>query len=532
MASLPTAATDSLIAATSRRQVIAACAYGGPLGGSGLSSFRSLPRTPVLVAFAYLTVAYGTTRWFEGWESVEGAAMAAAGSAAFFQYLRGSLRLSLLSALIGGLWWALHPVSRSLWMFESLSRAELFPLVVPLAVLSLANQARVSGRIGLLVVGMLGGLALGGDPIAAIPPLGLIMVCMIIESFASEPNLGTTRRLRIWALMLCGIIAIGVASHFAGSFFGWSGESDHSQASPRLSSIPSPLLHWIDPQGFIEARLPATTASERGWDGSQYMGCSLILLALVGVIKSRRFDGLVTRRVAAMGVVGFACLWLTLPDESLHTQTVLLFRESTVRRYVDPISLHLVGLAILIAFTLPTALGVSLVRLIRASRPMSLPAILAGTGAAWAWWYFAPSDLFTATVQLHSNLAMHAATSVFALGLIVAASVGLQRLLDCERILRKLVVSFVVITVTALDLLGLPPNGASDSSNNVSTSPVEGRLHTPVVKEGERAQVVFTEVNRLPDRLAAQLPLSFYRRPELPRSTVCCDPDQKKLQFI
>lgn len=360
--------------------------------------------------------------------SLAKATVLSAAAAATFWYLRRVLAIGVWIALPFSIVFLYHPLSAAMSVGDSTVSATLPMLLVPL-VAGLSHLLVTNRDIRLaMVLGGLLGVGLVVDRVGGGAMVGLSLTLLLSEALITQKERGGSRFWRRFALhlavaaALCAVVALaapGVLSHFGIDM------ADGVEHAPPAHSVISAPLALVDRDGLLASRLSKLPDDLTG-GGACYLGWPIIVLCLVAVWPGSCGDR--RRRAAGLVMLVLALTWLIRGDASLHVQLQRLFEFATVKRYVEPLTLHLLGLLVVPLLLLVTSGFLAAARLVTRRNRLTFPAVVFGSTVVMAWWATSPADVTPSGVSLSSALAGSQTTKVLMAFLLVAvAATGLRR---------------------------------------------------------------------------------------------------------
>ncbi len=271
----------------------------------------------------------------------------------------------------------------------------------------------------------------------------------------------------------------------------------------------------VDRDGLLASRLDALPDDLTAGGGRHYLGWSLLVLCLIAVWPMRRDGGdehplTATRRFALLLVLAFSLMWVMRGSESLHAQLVRMFEFGTVKRYVEPATLHLLGV-----MTVPLLLGcvvllLSVGTLLSGRKPWTWVAVFGASTAVITWWTLAPHPpLPTSTLSSGVASGSAVAASIPAMLLVCGAAAGLQRLMaGAKAKLKRLAVWLIALAILAADVApyverGMNPGVAEPAQASATANPVSA-IQT---RGGAPKVSLLRRVKGLPTQLGSHPPL-------------------------
>lgn len=372
----------------------------------------------------------------------------AGAAAGAYVCLRRMMVLPVWVALLGAVLFLCHPlcVART---HPSIALTEALPLLLVPWMLLLCRQCAQSRRIGMALACA---VMLGIVVALCVPVWGMAVVlpvlCLAAELVLIEPKIAWRRHLGRFVLIAIIAALSGLASLTALSR--WGLRSSNLQLSDAQTALTAPLT-LVDRDGALSSRLAKLSAELISGGGAHYLGISLIILCLIAVWPSRH--GYTARRAAAWIVLAMSLIWLSL-GKNLHIQLLSLMEFATVRRYVEPAALHLLGVMVFVLLAVGLSLFLSTARLISGPGRWTLPAVVVASVLSMLWWRTAPPELWpTITRWLAPERSLPLLQSLAAMLLVGAAAGGLHRAVHVQRSWhRRLLTAAVIIALLAVDV--------------------------------------------------------------------------------
>jgi len=231
---------------------------------------------------------------------------------------------------------------------------------------------------------------------------------------------------------------------------------------PTPSAIPGAGVNpfsLVDRGAVLASRLDTLPAEVVAGGGVGYLGWFVLLLCLVAVWPVGRQAP--TRRAGLVLTLAFLLVWATFGAQNPHARLRELIEYATVRRYVEPATLNLLGaLTVLLALLVLLAF-LATAALLSGKCRWTCPVVLVSSAMALGWWTAAPGNLGETAGRISVAVCgSMPVRSAVALLLACVAALGLQR---CSRAPRRrhrrLVLSVVLLALTLLDLSGRPMSG-------------------------------------------------------------------------
>jgi hypothetical protein len=398
----------------------------------------------------------GGLKWIGG---VVGVAMTASdvlvisvAAAAAFWFMRGVLGVGFWVALPCSLIWLCHPLQLGSIIGISASAACWPVLLVPV-VFAVAGGA--AARFGLRG-GVFLGLTLGGA-LAVTGRGGVILVALaaVFTAYGVMAAHQPSRQPISWKTYALGmLIVIVVATFVALALPGVAGQFGavlpvQGTAAIGSNAATAPFA-WVDRTGLLASRLPVLPEDLRAGGGSLYLGWSMVALCLIAVWP-RAADS--SHRGAALLItLAFTALWFACGTESLHAQLVRMFEFATLKRYVEPATLQILGL-----MTVPLAILILVLFLAvggLSRRRWTFVSVIAAAATVLLSWAVTPADVLPTSIA-QSNAPQNSALlrPLVAFLFVSGAAAGLQRLLDATTTSpRRLVVWMIVLALMAVDI--------------------------------------------------------------------------------
>jgi len=376
------------------------------------------------------------------------AAVVAGAAAGAYLCLRRMMVLPVWAACLGAVLFLCHPLCVAK-THPSIALAEALPLLLVPWMLLLCRQCARRRRIhvALSCAAVLGIVAVLGASTWAIAMM-LPVLCLATEFVLIERQIAWRRHLG-WFVLVVIIAALGGLALFA-ALSRWGPFSTNLDAAKAQTALTAPLA-LIDRDGALSFRLVKLPNELVAGGGAHYLGFSLITLCLIAVWPSRHCDH--SRRAAAWIVLAMVLIWMSL-GKNLHIQLQSMMEFATVRRYVEPATLHLLGVMIVALLAVGLLLFLSTARLISGPRRWTLPAVMVASALLMLWWRTAPPELLPAITRwMAPERSLPILQSLTAMLLVDAAAAGMHRTAHAQVSLhRRLLTAAILIALVATDV--------------------------------------------------------------------------------
>ena len=197
--------------------------------------------------------------------------------------------------------------------------------------------------------------------------------------------------------------------------------------------------------------------------------------------------------MGALLLLALALLWLLRGPDSLHVQLRRIFEFATVKRYVEPATLHLLGLLAIPLLAMPLLVFLAAGGFLRRRPRWTISSVLAASAAAILWWGTSPAavqGLAGRAINSIQGATMLTALAVFPL--FCGAAAGLQRLRRAARRRSgRLLLWLCVMVLLVADFCG-PARRAVDRVGEPSVHACAARTYE---NERECAQVLLTDLS-------------------------------------
>ncbi|MCG8404722.1 MAG: hypothetical protein MI923_05940 [Phycisphaerales bacterium] len=361
-----------------------------------------------------------------------------------YVYFRHAMQLATWIALTAVLLFLCHPLSvtRS---DPSVALSETTPLLIAPWMMLLSRSCMRSPRSMMI----LGQSAIMGLLLATCVPswqvfVTLLIACLTLELVLLEKNTFHINALKRLGASIIIAAGTGMAMSAANSVFPVAVNQPETMAEP--TGITAPLA-WVDRNGVLSSQLGKWSEDSISDGGRHYLGCCTILLCLIAVWPSQRHHQ--TLRAAGLIAMAMFFTWLTL-GQNLYEQLQRMFEFATVRRYVEPSTLHVLGLMSLALVTLGVVVFLSVATLAGRCRPWSLVGILLASTVVMFW---CRTSVTALTSLSGSAAAMPILNTLTAFLLTCGAAVGIRCVCHKNLSMRgKLVSSVIVLALLATDV--------------------------------------------------------------------------------
>lgn len=172
------------------------------------------------------------------------------------------------------------------------------------------------------------------------------------------------------------------------------------------------------------------------------------------IVESREAGTDYLRRTAALLILAFGLLWLLRGPESMHVQLRRLFEFATVKCYVEPLTLHLLGLLTIPLAAMPLLAFLAVGGVLRRRPRWTFGSIIAAAATAMLWWGVSPAAV-PGSVARFAGATQGSATptALVVFPLICGTAAGFQRLCTaCHTRRGRAAVWLCVLVLLAADL--------------------------------------------------------------------------------
>ena len=376
------------------------------------------------------------------------AAVVAGAAVGAYLCLRRMVVLPVWASLLGAVLFVCHPLCVAN-THPSITLTEALPLLLAPWILLLCRQCAQGRRIG-IALAFAAMLGIAGTLCAAVWKMAMVlpMLCLAVEFTLIERQTARRRPFGRFVPVTTVAALSGLASFAALSRSNLLSTSLH--VGPAQTALTAPLAS-VDRDGALSSRLAKLPAEFISDGGAHYLGVSLIILCLIALWPSRHRQP--SRRVAAWIMLAMFLTWLSL-GKNIHIQLLSLLEFATVRRYVEPLTLHLLGGMIVFLLTVGLLLFLSTARLISGSGRWTFPAVMIAAALSMIWWRTAPPELWPAITRwLAPERSLPFLQTLAAMLLVGAAAMGLHRAVGAQGIVRRrLLTVAIIVALIAVDV--------------------------------------------------------------------------------
>ncbi len=357
-----------------------------------------------------------------------------------------------------------HPLLRQIVINDNEGVGRLVLVLLPLIGLCAtwsASQGRMSAR---LMLGGLVGVTSVLQPTGAWLLIGSTVVWAVLKQNEHRSIASAVRDI-VKDVVLIGITAGSTMLVTQLAINRWDIGIVPTLSQPLAEVTPFAL---VDRVGWLSSRLASIPVINSSNGGVWYIGWSSVLLALAGTVVVRPLHA--RQRIGSLLALVMLVLWCGVGPESLHSQLREMFEFVTIKRHVDPMSLHLVGLLMLPIMIVAALLFRAITNIVGPSRQhSSFTVVVLATCTVLFWWTTSPAILPTGLdVSARAIWFSALPPALLAFAISSSAAVGFTHLLlRCSKLPYACAVWMMILGMSWIDL--------SRGATSISPSSLDAR---------------------------------------------------------